>query len=463
MLEQKGKPMPKGLQIEIAKRLLEKHGISPDTIDLESEIDSTLRLEENLKRLSKKIGVPLTKALEEIRQNKMSDEYIEQKNDELLEQWLIMELGEDTYYEILEKLEEEEEKKREKVKEVKQEIDEMLRSSFEREFEERQQRLAQLIQYWDELKSQGILFDYLANLIAPHLEGEQYQPIRKAILLLLASSTDIGIHRCRLHVLLWGDPGSGKTEILRWIMDYLAPYGIKTEFVDAVRISKVGLTVDARGKEPKPGLLVRAHKGLALIDELDKAKIEDLNGLLSAMENGKFKVTVGGVDEWFDAEVRVIATANEIQKFPKQLVDRFDFVFEVQKPSIDERKRNVDKLVDQFFGEFDPARTAYELAQYLSHIAGFHPKTTPETRERIKAIMRAYMDLRHNSDITSKSYRNFELSVFRIAYAYAKLHRRDIMPEDIIEALKLKDSELANNNTALATLYAIAKGLLNNI
>jgi len=463
VLEGEGKPMPKALQIHIAKKLLQKHGIDPQTIDLEQKIDGTLRFEENIKLLSEELGIPLTKKLEELKKEKYSDDYVEQKNNELLEQWLIMELGEEEYYKILEELELQEEEKEQRVKEIQKEVEEMIKESEEKIKEEEKQRVKQLIEYWEDLKSQGILFDYLAHLIAPHLQGEQYQTIRKAILLVLASQSDIGTHRARLHCLLWGEPGTAKTEIIRWIDMYLAPHGIHTEYIDALRMSKVGLTVDARGKEPTPGALVKAHKGLALIDELDKAPAKDYEGLLQAMEIGQFKVTVGKVDEWFDAEVRVIATANDIKKFTQQLLDRFDFVFEVKKPSIEERKETVDKLVDQFFDEIDIGRPAYELAQYLRYISGFYPKADKDTIEKIKKIMRAYMDLRKDSKLTDSSYRNFELSIFRIAYAYAKLHKRNIQPEDVIEALKLKDPEIAKNSTILVTLYAIAKGTLNAI
>jgi len=458
ILREEGKPMPKPLQVKLARELLRKHGIDPDTIDVEQLIDSSLRFDENIRKLSEIVGKPLTKKLEEIKQNKMEDEYVEQKHEELLEQWLIMELGEDTFYEILEEIEEQEEVKEQKAKEIREEVEQMLKESEERIFEEQQLRFRQLVEYWEDLKRQGILVEYLSSLIAPHLQGEQYNAIRKAILLVLASQTDTGTHRARLHCLLWGEPGTAKTEFIRWIDTYLAPYGIKTEYIDALRMSKVGLTADARGKEPTPGALVRAHKGLALIDELDKAKATEFEGLLQAMEIGKFKITVGKVDEWFDAEVRVIATANDISKFTKQLLDRFDFVFELKKPSIEERKKTVDNLVDQFFGEMDIGRSAYELAQFLRYISGFRPGASAETREKIKKILRAYMDLRKDSKLTDSSYRNFELSIFRIAYTLAKIHRRDVTPEDVIEALKLKDPEIAKNNTILVTLYAIAKG-----
>lgn len=454
--------MPKQLQIQLAKKLLEKKGIDPMTIDLEAEIDSTLRFEENIRLLSDKIGIPLTKKLEELEEmRKANDEMDERKTDELLMEYLRMELGEDEVYQILEQLEAEEEIKSEEIKKLREEIDEMLKASEDKIIEEERQKYRQLLEYWSDLKKRGILFDYLASLIAPHLQGDQYQRIRKAVLLVLASQQDMGVNRVRLHCLLWGEPGTAKTEIIRWIFTYLAPYGIKTEYIDALRMSKVGLTIDARGKEPTIGALIKAHRGLALIDELDKANPKDFEGLLQAMEIGKFKVNVGKIDEWFDAEVRVIATANDINKFTKQLVDRFDFVFEVKKPSIEERKQSVDRLVEQFFGEIDIGRPAYELAQYLRMISDYHPKATKETIERVKKIMRGYIDLRKDSKLTESSYRNFELSVFRIAYTYAKIHMRDIVPEDVIEALKLKDPEISKNNTLLVALYAIAKGNVN--
>lgn len=453
---EEGKPMPKQLQITLAKKLLSKRGISPDTVDLEAEIDGSLRFDENMRLLSKKVGVPLTKALEERVRDTYIDDDDNQKHEELLEEWLVMELG-DEFYDILSEMEEEEEMKKEKTKEIREEIDQMIRETDEVIQEEHQARMKQLIEYWSELERQGILIEYLSSLIAPHVQGEKYDGIRKAILMVLATSSDFGIHRARLHCLLAGEPGTAKTEFLKWIDTYLAPYGVKTEFIDAIRMSRVGLTVDARGKEPKPGALIKAHKGLALIDELDKAKISDMEGMLQAMETGKIKITVGGVDEWFDAEVRVIATANKIDHFTAQLLDRFDFVFKLEKPTIDERKSTVDKLVDLFFGEMDIGRPAFELSQYLRYISGFYPKATPEVREMIKKVMRAYIDLRKDSKLTEASYRNFELSIFRIAYAIAKIHRRDVQPMDVVEALKLKDPEIRKNETILATLYAIVR------
>jgi hypothetical protein len=48
--------MNKGLQKAVISKILKKHGIDPDTVDLEAEIDSKLSLKENLENISKKLG-----------------------------------------------------------------------------------------------------------------------------------------------------------------------------------------------------------------------------------------------------------------------------------------------------------------------------------------------------------------------------------------------------------------------
>ncbi len=443
---QKARVMNKSLQVETIKKILQKHGISLDLVDIEALVDSSLHLDENIKEIAKKLGLRIN----------VPDytDIDEEKHYELLREWLAMELNED----ILDEVEELEENKEEAINQIKKEVEELLRESKERVQHEVKSTLQQLKEYWEEKKRQGLLFDYMASLIAPHLVGEQYIDVRRAALIVLASYTDLASqHRTRIHMLLTGEPGAGKTEVLKWIEDYLSEYSFKTEYVDGTRMSKAGLTIDARGKEPTYGALVKADKGLLLLDEIDKANVEDLNALLSAMEHGKFKVSVGGIDEYFNAEVRVIATSNYIEKLPAQLVDRFDFIFELKKPSTEERKQEIDLIVDSFFGDVDPSASAYELANFLHHISGFAPRIVPTEKEKIKSLLKAYIDLRKGG-LTLLSRRQFEVSILRIAYAYAKIHMRDLKAIDVLEALKLKDPEIRKNKTLLATLWAIVRG-----
>lgn len=441
--------MNKGMQIEVIKKLLENQGVSADLKDIEQEIDSTLSLPENIKLIAKKYGLKLTK--EQIQEwlNKISEEYEEFKNQELFEEYIKTIIGEDNYMELIE-----EEEEREVKEEVKEEIAE-IRKRVKDEYEAHRQQIKQFI---EDLKQRGVLWDYYSSLIAPQIKGDIWHDIRKATLLLLAVSQEKSGQRTRLHMLLYGDPGTGKSEFINWIKNYLGRY-IHYDYADGIRISRVGLTLDARGKEPTPGVLIKAHGGLCLLDELDKAKSHDLDALLQAMEAGWFHVSVGKIDEDFEAEVRVIAAANTIDGFSKQLLDRFDFRFELKAPGKDERMKAVDDLVEAFFGERDDEECARELFDFLDYIKPFRPKASQEVKDRIKAVLKAYIDMA-KIDLSQLSYRIFEFSVFRIAYAIAKIHMRDVEAEDVVEALKMKDPTLKNNKTIIATLRAIAKGLL---
>jgi len=442
-----GEVMNKGMQIEVIKKLLENQGVSADLKDIEQEIDSTLSLPENIKLIAKKYGLKLTK--EQIQEwlNKISEEYEEFKNEELFEEYLKELLGEHHYMELLE----EEEKKQEEFKRVKEEYD--------RRFEEEEEAHAKTTeQFLEELRQQGVLVDYMASMIAPNLQGDVWHSIRKAALLTLVTYFDKreGVRR-RLHILIHGEPGTAKTEFIRWIYDYLGYY-LYAQWADANLMSQVGLTGDARGKEITPGILHEAHGGILLIDELDKANPKDYNGLLQAMETGRYRIVKGKHRQWFNAEVKIIATANEIKKFPKQLMDRFDFIFELKTPSREERENAIDGLVDLFFSDDISDETACErLIDYFKWLGNFEPKISDDEKEKIKLILKVYI---HDTKISldELSYRNFELSILRIAYALAKAEKRNITAMDAVEALKMKDNTLGG--TLLVTLKTIARASL---
>ena len=422
-------PMNKALQIHVIKQLLEKHGISPDTIDIEQEIDSTLTLEENVKRLSEKLGIPLTKALEEIKMNHASDDYVEEKNNDLLDEYLRMQ-GFDPSE--LEELEEE--------KEAEDPI-RLLEEELRVHKEQLDQLFTDLVRTKDPLK-------YFSKFLFPEIIGKQYDPIRKAVLLMLATQRDRR-KRTRLHILIVGKPGCGKTEILLWMHRKLNAY-----FVNAEYVSKVGLAGDARGREVTPGALAEADGMILAIDEVDKMSVKDQSALLQAMEEGTYVIIKGKHRERFRAEVRVIATANDIDKIQKPLRDRFDFIFFLEPPSKDERAENAPKLVEEFFG-LTSTKDEDIFYDYLGWIQSFEPEV--EDIDKIKEVMRSYIKLT-GKDLSEESYRSLELSILRIAYALAKLHKSNVTPIHVVKAIQLKDNTLTTEQ--IRYLTAIAKGLI---
>ncbi|MFH0978101.1 MAG: ATP-binding protein [Candidatus Woesearchaeota archaeon] len=149
----------------------------------------------------------------------------------------------------------------------------------------------------------------------------------------------------QINILMIGDPGTGKTEILRSCQE-IAPIA---EFGLGSGMSGVGLTVTVQGKAVQKGILPLADKGMALIDELNLMKKVDVGGLYNAMEKGFVTYDKAGKHYRFDARVSVLATANprysnflgksaeQLRKeipFDAALLTRFHLVFFIRKPDI---------------------------------------------------------------------------------------------------------------------------------
>ncbi len=190
-------------------------------------------------------------------------------------------------------------------------------------------------------------FNYMASDIAPHIVG--YDKIKEAVCLLLLSKE-------QLHILLLGDPGTGKTDILR-AAEKLAS---KSAFGLGSGTSGAGLGVTYARGERHDGLLLQAHKGLCLIDELNLMKKDDRAYLYNAMEKGFITFDKGGRHETFPADIRVLATANpkgdrfkgsdvdELRSqlpFEAALLSRFHLVFLLRRPDKDGFARIAKSIV----------------------------------------------------------------------------------------------------------------------
>jgi len=289
-------------------------------------------------------------------------------------------------------------------------------------------------QLFDELRRRNPLAT-LSDFIAPHLVGNEWKDIRKAILLTMATQND-GRQRMRLHTFLWGKAGTGKTELLLTLQEMLGE-----PIINAEHTSKVGLVGDARGGMT-PGLLADYDGHIILIDELDKMSGKDQTGLLQAMEEGYYTIVKGKHRVRFKAEIRVIATANNPKKITKPLLDRFDFIFEVKTMPREERARSVRTIVENFFGDGE-MKGVKVLKAYLDWIKDFEPMIEEHNTAVIVEMLKKYI-LMTRTAIDDVSYRNLECSILRIAYAMAKLERSNIEPRHVEEAIIFKDRMLRN-------------------
>ena len=267
--------------------------------------------------------------------------------------------------------------------------------------------------------------EYFSKFVVP--QGEFSDVIRKAILLMLVSDDISGRNRGRLHMLLAGEPGTGKSMIIDWLQDEF-----NAEYTDA-NTSKAGMVGDARGKELTEGALAKAHRGILVIDEFEY--MEARESLRLAMERGWFKIKKGKIESVVPARVRIVASVNDLSKISPPLLSRFDFIFDFGKPTPEEAKKISQKVLENFF--MATTKETSLLQEYVRYVRQFEPQITEENLEKAKKIFEKYFEHKEKGESG-----RWIASVTRTAMAIAKCYLRDVQPSDFLQALALKDKDL---------------------
>jgi replicative DNA helicase Mcm len=195
-----------------------------------------------------------------------------------------------------------------------------------------------------QIASSPNLFPMLIQSITPAIKG--YETIKEALALQLFGGTtkilaDGTTVRGNSHILIVGDPGVAKSQMLRY-MAALSPRG---RFASGKGSSTAGLTAAAIKDEfgrwaLQAGVLVLADQGLAAIDEMDKMSNEDKSALHEVMEQQTITINKAGINVTLMGRVSVLGAANpkygRFDKYesivqqvnlPPALISRFDLIF----------------------------------------------------------------------------------------------------------------------------------------
>jgi replicative DNA helicase Mcm len=332
-----------------------------------------------------------------------------------------------------------------------------------------------------ELASDPLIYEKVRRSIAPSIYG--YEEVKEALGLQLFSGVSKGLPdgtriRGDIHILLVGDPGIAKSQLLRYISK-LSPRGIYTSGKSS---TSAGLTATAVKDELgdgrwtiEAGALVLADKGIACIDEMDKMRSEDRSALHEAMEQQTISVAKAGVMATLKSRCALLAAANpKFGRFDKfegiaqqinlspALMSRFDLIFVLTDEPSDARDSMIAHHIGQttYAGEIasrgDRSREELEavmevirpaiepelLRKYIAYARkNVFPVLTPEARGRLEGY---YVSLRKQGQDSNKpvpvTARQLE-ALFRLSESSARLRLSDeITGGDAERVIRIVDS-----------------------
>lgn len=287
-----------------------------------------------------------------------------------------------------------------------------------------------------------------------------------------------------IHILLVGDPGVAKSQLLRYMCD-LAPRGV---YASGKSSSNAGLTAAAVKDDfgegrwvLEAGALVLADKGLACIDELDKMSEQDRSALHEAMEAQQITVAKAGIQATLQCRFSMLAGANpklgRFDKFepvatqidlPPTLMSRFDLIFAIMDEP--DRKKDAeiakhvlrahmragallkgkgDAIAEGILDDTEDLKTVYSQEFIRKFVTYARNQTPMITQEVTDTIVERYLEIRQlganeGKHIVPITARQLEAYV-RLAEASAKIRLAPyVEKKDAVRAMDIVQYYLGN-------------------
>ncbi|MFW9770342.1 MAG: minichromosome maintenance protein MCM, partial [Candidatus Thorarchaeota archaeon] len=314
----------------------------------------------------------------------------------------------------------------------------------------------------EELSQHQQVHERIHASIAPSIQG--HDDIKESIALLLFGGvpkllSDGTRLRGKSNILMIGDPGTGKSQILKFVAG-LAARGLYTSGKGTTAAGLTAAVVhdtDSSAMTLEAGALVLADQGIACIDEFDKMDPNDRTAIHEAMEQHTVSIAKAGIVATLNARTSILAAANptlgryedsltlqENIRLPFTILSRFDLIWiMVDTVNVDQDRElakfildmhQMKKIQDQ--GALPPISPDF-LKKYIGYAnLNVFPQLTAEAAEVIENF---YVDLRKSAEgggaipITARQLE----SLVRLAEARARMAlRSEVNKEDARAAVR---------------------------
>jgi replicative DNA helicase Mcm len=303
----------------------------------------------------------------------------------------------------------------------------------------------------------------IISSVAPSIYG--YDHVKESIMYLLFGGVaktlpDITV-RGELNVLLVGDPGTAKSQLLQYVAR-IAPRGLYTSGrgTTAAGLTAAVIREKGGGMSLEAGALVLADKGIACIDEIDKMRPEDRVAIHEAMEQHTVSVAKGGIVATLNARTAILAAANpalgryephrnvaENISLPITILSRFDLIFvlrDVPNPESDAKmSAHILEIHRKGSSPVEPPISPELLRKYVSYAKGIKPALSQEALKRLNDF---YLAMRSASEAEGSpiaiTARQLE-SLVRTSEARARAAlRKEVTAEDAEAAIAIMKRSL---------------------